>query len=150
MAIRKYQESGNTLYEVYVHVKSSVDPLIRIQRRRRNFKTYKEALKEETRITRKALKEIGTREEQGNTWQRIVELWYFDQYHNGGDRYTNKFTIEDYRRMLEKYTKSWMKRPPSGLTRGDGKIVLNNALKMGKSKSFVTKIKNTINPQFAP
>ncbi len=50
--------------------------------------------------------------------------------------------------MLHRYTKSWLKRKPHELTRGDGKRVLDNLIKSGKSKSYVAKLKNTINLVF--
>jgi integrase len=146
MAIREYLKDGKTLYEVYVHVKSNVDPLIRIQKRKTGIKEYRDAIKEETRISKEALREIGSREEKGGTWERIIELWYYDQFHNQlNDRYTNKYTIEDYQKMLHRYTKDWLKKRPSELTRGDGRNVIEKVLKLGKSKSFVLKVKNTIN-----
>lgn len=149
MAIKTYEENGKTLFEIYVHVKSTVDPHIRVQKRRRNIKSQKEAVREETRITKEALKELGSREEQGSTWGRVIELWYYDQIHNDlTERYSNKFTLTDYYNMLHRYTKSWLKRKPHELTRGDGKRVLDNLIKQGKSKSYVAKLKNTINLVF--
>jgi len=149
MSIKEYQEDGKTLFSVYVHVKSNVDPLIRVQRRKRNLKTYKEAVKEETRIIKEALKELGSREEKGGTWERVIELWYYDQIHNDFEgRYTNKFTIDDYYRMLRRYTKCWLKKRPSEITRGDARKVIQDMKGLDKSKSFINKTKNTINLVF--
>jgi integrase len=149
MAIRNYEENGKDLFEVYVHVKSTVDPLIRVQRRKRNIKSYKAAVKEETRITKEALKELGSREEKGSTWERVIELWYYEQVHNDFEgRYTNKFTVEDYRKMLLRYTAKWLKRRPHEITRGDGRKVITELVQLGKSKSFIAKVKNTINLVF--
>lgn len=149
MSIKEYQENGKVLYEVYIHVKSNVDPLIRVQRRKRNLKTYKDAVKEQTRITKIALRELGSREEKGGTWERILELWYHDQVHNDLEgRYTNKFTVDDYYKMLYRYTKAWLKRRPCEITRGDARKVIGELTKLGKSKSFIVKVKNTINVVF--
>ena len=149
MSIKEYQEDGTTLFEVYVHVKSNVDPLIRVQRRKRNLKTYKDAVKEQTRIMKNALRELGSREEQGNTWERVIEIWYCDQIHNNTEsRYTNKTTIDDYYSMLRRYTKNWFKKKPNELTRGDGLRVIGELKQQGKSKSFIIKVKNTINMVF--
>ena len=149
MAIREYENEGKTLYEVYVNVKSSVDPLIRVQRRKRNIETYKEAVKEETRIYKKALIELGAKEEKESTWGRIIELWYYDQVNNDLDqRYSNKYTLSDYYKMLERYTRSWLKKDVREITRGDGRKVLDNLLKAGRSKSYISKVKNTINLVF--
>lgn len=149
MAIKTYEDNGNTFYEIYVHVKSNIDPLIRIQKRKRNIKSYKDAVREETRITKLALKELGTREEKGSTWNRIIELWYYDQIHNDFEgRYTNKFTVDDYYRMLLRYTSDWLKRTPGEITRGDARKVIQDLIKADKSKSFILKVKNTINLVF--
>lgn len=149
MAIKEYYENGKKLYEVYVHVKSKVDPLLRIQRRKRNILTYKDAVKDKTRITKEALKELGAREEKGATWGRVIELWYLDQFYNDFEgRYSNKFTLDDYSNMLHRYTYSWLKRRPSEITRGDGRKVIEELNKLNKSKSFTTKVKNTINLVF--
>lgn len=84
--------------------------------------------------------------DKGGTWERVIELWYYDQFHNEiSDRYS---TIEDYRNMLHRYTKDWLKKRPSELTRGDGRNVIDQVMKLGKSKSFVLKVKNTINLVF--
>lgn len=148
MSIKEYQENGRTLFEVYVHVKSKSDPLLRVQKRKRNIKSIKDASKEEIRMTKDSLIELGALEEKGNTWERIIELWYLDQLRNGSDRYANKFTIEDYYKMLRRFTVDWFKRKPQDLTRGDGKRVIESLYSLGKSKSYIVKIKNTINVVF--
>jgi integrase len=149
MAITEYQVNGVTLYKIYVNVKSRIDPLIRVQKRRNNFATYKEAEKEETRITKESLIELGNKEKEGDRWDRIIELWYYDQYKNDFDhKYTNKFTLTDYYNSLQRYTKDWLKRKPSEITRGDARSVIENLTRIGKSKSYIAKVKNTINLVF--
>lgn len=149
MAIKEYQSNGKTLYEVYVHVKSSNDPLLRVQKKKRNIQTQKDAARDEMRMIKEALIELGSLEEKGNSWERIIELWYNDQVREGlASRYTNKFTIEDYRKMLLRYTADWLKRRPNELTRGDGKRVLDQLVHLQKSKSYIQKLKNTINLVF--
>ena len=145
MSIKEYQSNGKTFYEIYVHVKSTVDPLLRIQKKKKNIATLKEAAREETRMIKEALIELGSLEEKSDTWERIIELWYNEQVRSGFSNYTNKFTAEDYKRMLQKYTATWMKRRPHEFTRGDGKKVLDSLASDLKSKSFILKVKNTIN-----
>jgi integrase len=145
MSIKEYQSNGKTFYEIYVHVKSNVDPLLRIQKKKKNIATLNEAAREETRMIKEALIELGSLEEKSDTWERIIELWYNEQVRNGFSNYSNKFTAEDYKRMLQRYTATWMKRRPHELTRGDGKKVLDSLASDLKSKSFILKVKNTIN-----
>jgi len=148
MSIKEYHENGKTLFEVYVHVKSNSDPLLRVQKRKRNIHSLKDAAKEEMRMTKTSLVELGALEEKGNTWERVIEVWYYDQAQNGSDRYKNKFTVDDYYVMLKRYTADWLKRRPQELTRGDGKKVLETLQALGKSKSYISKVKNTINVVF--
>ncbi len=149
MAIKEYQSNGKMLFEVYVHVKSSVDPLLRVQKRKKNILTQKEAARDEMRMIKEALIELGSLEEKGDTWERVIELWFNDQIRNGlGGRYTNKFTVVDYRNMLQRYTEAWLKRRPHELTKGDGRFVLERLRQDGKSKSYIQKVKNTINMVF--
>lgn len=145
MSIKEYQLNGKTFYKIYVHVKSKADPLLRVQKKKKNIATLKEAAREETRMIKEALIELGSLEEKSDTWERIIELWYNDQIRNGSSNYTNKFTVEDYKSMLFKYTADWMKRRPHELTRGDGKKVLDLLASNQKSKSFILKVRNTIN-----
>lgn len=149
MAITEYQSNGVTYYKVYVHVKSNSDPLIRVQKRKMNIKSYKDAVREETRITKEALIELGNRENESDTWGRIIELWYNDQYRNdNGKRYSNKFTVTDYYNMLFRHTREWLKLKPQQITRGDAKKITEHLAQSGKSKSFINKVKNTVNVVF--
>lgn len=148
MSIKEYQLNGKIFYEVYVHVKSKDDPLIRVQKRKKKIPSLKEAAREETRMIKEALIELGSLEVQGDTWGRIIELWYNEQVREGCANYTNKFTVEDYKRMLLRYTADWIKRRPSDLTRGDGKKIIEALLASEKSKGFIQKVKNTINLVF--
>ena len=99
-------------------------------------------------MIKEALIELGSLEVQGDTWGRIIELWYNEQVREGYANYTNKFTVEDYKRMLLRYTADWIKRRPSDLTRGDGKKIIEALLASEKSKGFIQKVKNTINLVF--
>ena len=149
MAIKEYQSNGKTLFEVYVHVKSSVNPLLRVQKKKRNILNQKDAARDEMRMIKEALVELGSLEQKGDTWERVIELWYNDQAREGlASRYSNKFTLVDYRKMLIRYTKDWLKRRPHELTKGDGRRVLDQLQQMGRSKSYIQKVKNTINLVF--
>ena len=97
MAIKEYQSNGKTLFEVYVHVKSSVNPLLRVQKKKRNISSQKDAARDEMRMIKEALVELGSLEQKGDTWERVIELWYNDQAREGlSNRYLNKFTLVDF------------------------------------------------------
>jgi len=125
---------------------STTDKKLRIQKRKRGFKTKKEAERGYVKLYNESLKLIGKKEEESSTWEYVIEMWYMDQSKRKIiNRYTNKFTTTDYYQMLHKYTEEWLKRKPEKLTAGDGRRIVENAIELGLSKSYVKKIKNTVN-----
>jgi integrase len=149
MAIKEYQCNGKTLFEVYVHVKSSTDATIRVQKRKRNIESYKDAARDEMRMIKEASTQLGVLETKGGTWERLIDLWYYDQVRNTvGSRYSSQFTLTDYRNMLRRYTADWLKQRPAEISRGDGRRVIENLRSEGRSISYILKVKNTISLVF--
>ncbi len=146
MTIRQYEEEGMTLYKVYICVRSPRNNSFRVQKNRKNIRTMEEAVREEKKLKKQALYEVDGLEQSGDTWGRIIDLWYHDQTRFGlSNRYTNKFTVEDYDSMLRRHTKDWLKLRTLEITRGDGRRVIEDLQSLGKSRSFISKVKNTIN-----
>ena len=80
------------------------------------------------------------------TWRMVVNIWsatVCDE--NYLDKTYNPATIKDYISMMNNWTKQWLDRPATELTRGDGREVLNSVLEKGKTKAFQKRLKNTIN-----
>ena len=149
MSIRTYEKNGKKLYEVYVHVKSGSVAGLRIQRRKTNLDSYQAAVREEKRMLKEASKELSIKEERGSCWKHIVDDWETEQLSKEGMiRYSNPHTVKDYASLLRRWTKEWFPLTADELNRGDGKKVINDALKAGKTKSFVKKLKFTINLVF--
>ncbi|MCB0753589.1 MAG: hypothetical protein KDC52_19110, partial [Ignavibacteriae bacterium] len=49
---------------------------------------------------------------------------------------------------MKNWTKPWMNRLASGLSRRDGREILHYAEKQGKNRSFLKRIKSTVNVIF--
>lgn len=74
MAVTNYlAESGETLFRVYVNVRSKASRAIRSQRKISGIRTEREALREETRLVRECEREIQEEENKGESWGSLVD-----------------------------------------------------------------------------
>ena len=146
MAIRAYEENGKNLYDVYIHVRSTANPKVRIQRRKTKLPSLDEARKTEADLYREAHRELPLKENTNPTWGGVIDRW--ERAHLEGPLYDNPVTVGEYASMARRWTPGWSSIPADGLNRGDGRKVVEYALKSGKSRGFVKNIKNTINRIF--
>ena len=144
MSVFSYNENGQTFWRYYINIRSRKNPQIRLQRMRGGFKTQKEAEKEERIQFVQVTSEIARLENQGFTWDSIIQRW--SDFHElyGSHRYS-KSTVWDYAKLARKWTHSWLKRPASEITRGDGRLLLNQAAELGQTSSYQRKLKSVIN-----
>lgn len=144
MSVFSYNENGQTFLRYYINIRSKKNPQIRLQRMRGGFKTQKEAEKEERTQFVQVTSEIARLENQGFTWDSIIQRW--SDFHElyGSHRYS-KSTVWDYAKLARKWTHSWLKRPASEITRGDGRLLLNQAAELGQNSSYQRKLKSVIN-----
>lgn len=147
MAINEYiNDNGEKSFNVYVNIRSKAMPHIRFQKRIKGIKTKSEATRKERIILKDLNQKVSLKEGHGLTWRMIVERW--KSYATESpfiDRPYNPATIADYFSMMNNWTETWLDRPASELTRGDGREVLNKVIEKGKSKAFQKRVKNTIN-----
>lgn len=61
MAISKYEKNGQTLWKVYLNIRSKVYPAIRVQRRVFDLLSEREANAEEKRLLRDLTEELARR-----------------------------------------------------------------------------------------
>ncbi|MGE3682723.1 MAG: tyrosine-type recombinase/integrase [Bdellovibrionales bacterium] len=143
MAISSYIENGKEFWEVYVHVRSEKSRKIRSQKRILGVETKEEADKLYKREFQQACIRVARRENEGATWQEVVDSW--ELYHR---KYPSKkydpSTIRDYASRMHRWTKSWAKRPAAKLTPADGHEVIELA-KPEAGKTLLHQIKSTIN-----
>ena len=105
-----------------------------------------EASRKEKRLIQELSQKVALKEGHGLTWRMVISNWattvaspsYMDKSYN-------PVVIRDYVSMLHKWTRDWLDKPASQITRGDGREVLDRVLEEGRSKAFQKRLKNTIN-----
>jgi integrase len=147
MAITEMTNLNNDKeFVVYVNLRSKSMPHIRLQKRVVGIRTKNEALRIEKNLIKELSQKIAHQEGHGFTWRMVVLKWasvvesefYFDKQYNPA-------TITDYIAMMNNWTKNWLDRPASEISRGDGREVLDQVLVQGRTKAFQKRLKNTIN-----
>jgi integrase len=140
------EPTGEMSYSIYVNLRSSAMPHIRKQKRIFGFKSKAEALRAEKKLLKELTTKVAYQEGHGLTWRMIISKWaatvasasYLEKSYN-------PITIRDYVSMLNNWTRTWLDRPASEITRGEGREVLNSVISKGRSRSFQKRLKNTIN-----
>lgn len=150
MAItEKNNLQGEKEFIVYLNLRSCTMPHIRMQKRVTGIKTKNEAIRLEKNLLKELSQKIAHQEGHGFTWRMVVLKWasvvesdsYFEKKYNPA-------VIKDYIGMMNNWTKNWLDRPASELSRGDGREVLDQVLIEGRTKAFQKRLKNTINMIF--
>lgn len=150
MAItEKNNLQGEKEFNVYLNLRSCTMPHIRMQKRVTGIKTKNEAIRIEKNLLKELSQKIAHQEGHGFTWRMVVLKWasvvesdsYFEKQYNPA-------VIKDYIGMMNNWTKNWLDRPASELSRGDGREVLDQVLIEGRTKAFQKRLKNTINMIF--
>lgn len=149
MAIQSYQENGETLFKVYVHQASPFNKGCRAQMRKSGLKNIESARREEKKMLLECKRRLTVKEVQDELWKNVINAWEEDvSLSKVAQGHYAQSTIIDYGAMLRNYTKEWLNRPASSITRGDGRKVLEEVLQEGKTKTFTRKLKFVINHVF--
>jgi len=145
MAIKSYNQNGETWFQVYVNVRSKNSQSLRTQRRVSGVKTEREAEREEIKLIRECERELAEKEHQGATWEAVVEAWekFIADTHR-----TNEITRSDYIGAIDKHTFSWKRRLAAEITPSDVREVLTQMKAQGRSLSYRNKIKVVLNRVF--
>ena len=150
MAISNYKnETGETLWSVYVNVRSKENPNIRAERKAKGLKTEKEAGREETRLIRECEREILGKESRGSSWGAVVEA--FEKYFNSPLSESASLTAttrDDYLAMMRKHTFSWWPRPAAEISKSDLREFIAYHRGQGLSISHLRKMKTMFNKIF--
>jgi len=143
MAITSYEKDGKTYWQVYIDIRSRTDRTIRIQKRIKDIETEKAAISEDKKLFRDLTEKLSQMESAGVRWKDIIDRWlrYQELYPSG--RYT-RTTIVDYVAVLRNWTKPWLNLTASEINRGDGREILQHALREGKKHSFRVHLKSVI------
>ncbi len=144
MAIKSYEKDGNTLYQVYVNVRSKTNPQIRAQKTVSDLQSLALARREENRINLELGKRILEQEGKADTWESIVNKWEIEVRSGLMGEY-NPATIRDHVNGMHNWTSSWMNLVASEIGKAQGRDLVKRMTEAGKSVSFIKKIKNTVN-----
>lgn len=149
MAISTYKKDGQDYFKVYVQARGKEDTSLRLQRKRTQIETLKEAQKIEKKLFKAVIEEVAKLEGRGLTWGEIVDRWEIKaKVGHLGDRFQDAQLRNAHFNRLNRYTKRWWKRRASDLTKGDGRQVLNEAKENGAGTGLLKNIKSSINVIF--
>lgn len=139
MAVTSYLKNTETLWKVSVSVRSEKDPSIRVQKAKFNFKTEREAQREESKLLRECERSVLIKETKGSSWQVVLESW-----ETSLDEKLSATTKTDYVSVAYKYTSSWLQRPASSITTLEVKELLQRLKAEGRTYGYVKLIKNLL------
>lgn len=147
MAIKNYKKDDKVYYEVFVSIRSKVNPRIRKQKRKNGFESKAQALRYEKTLLQECMADVAKRDGEGFLWGEIVEMWHAfklkDKFEPIGVE-----TLADYLAALKSWTHSQWEKPAKHFSRADVKSVLKALDDADRSKSFQAKMKGTINRVF--
>ncbi len=143
MAISKYEKNGQIFWQAYVDLRSRKDRRIRAQQRVAGLASERDATAEEKRLTRELTEKLNILEAKGAHWEEVIERWVRQQELYPTRKLT-KTTLIDYEAMLRNWTKSWLNRTASEITRADARELFQRPEVMARSQSFRQRLKGTI------
>lgn len=144
MTVTSYIENNTQYWQVYLNLRSKINPTIRVQKRIKRIESEAKAKSEEKKLIRDLSDEIGKTERLGATWEEVIDRWRsFHREHS--KEYYAKSTLDDYVARLRNYTRPWLKRPACELNRGDGRDILKAIELDGATRSAIRSLKITIN-----
>ena len=149
MAISTYKKNDKEFYRVYVQARGKEDTSLRLQRKRINIDSFREAQKLEKNLFKEVIEEVARIEGRGLVWGEIIDRWEIKARQGClGDKYQNNHLIRTHVSRLNKYTKNWFNRRASDLTKGDGRQILNAAKADGAKAGLLRQIKTSVNVIF--
>ena len=109
MSVSTYQKNGETLWKVYLNIRSKDEPTIREQKVVLGFKNEKAALAEERKLLRELTEKLSLRTAQGLSWETVIDRWE-SAVRADPIRYTYATdTVTDHVSALKRWTESWLK-----------------------------------------
>jgi len=147
MAITQYEKDGTALWKVYVNLRSKVDPSVRVQKHLLDFKSEAAARSEEKRLIKLLTEKLLQEEGRGSHWEYLIERWEETMKQDQFCR-ISPLSIGDYAGMMKLWTKNWLKKPASEITKADVRDVVKEMDVQGTSSNYQRKMKNAINLVF--
>lgn len=144
MAIKSYEKNGKTLYQVYVNLRSKIDPKVRAQKTVSEIQSLSLARREENKIYQELGVLLKKREGKTETWNSVVSKWEMEAKKGNLGEYS-PITILDRTASMHKWTKDWMNVEAAQLTRAHGRELIKKLIEAKKSSGFIKSVKNTVN-----
>ena len=135
---------NNSNYQVYINLRSKVNPTLRVQKRVRGIKTKWEAQKTERYLISELSKDLAQKEGLGFSWRMVINYWRRHIEETRSKTYSES-TIRDYINMLFRWTGDWLDLPASTITKSQGRAALLQVIELGRSTAFQKRLKSTIN-----
>lgn len=148
MARISYEKDGVLLWDFTVHVRSKVNPRVRIQRRRMSIPLLpEEAERYEQNLWRECSLEVARRECQGVTWEELFEKWdhHFMMYPT---KRWSDLTRRDMYARLRNWTRPLFKKIAQDLVQADIEDCLKLAEHNGASFKVRREIRRSIDAVF--
>ena len=143
MAITMYEENGQTLWRVYVHIRSRTNKRKRFQKSIFNLKSESEAIREEKKLIKLISMEVQRYDGDGLCWEDIVDRWW-QEVKLGYMGKVSERTAEGYLSIIRKWTAPWYEIQASTLNRADARNLITRLEKAGLSRAYQKKVKNII------
>ena len=150
MAISTYEQDGKRFFKVYVQAVGRRDKSLRVQKSKFKIESIGEARKIEKALIKSVTEELGKLEGRGLSWEDILYRFEISARQGLlGEKYKNEpWIVRGHMGRLYKYTAPWLKQVASELTKGDGRLALNQAIALGASTGLLKNIKSSVNVVF--
>ena len=145
MAITEYEKDEKKFFKVYVQARGKSLKRVRLQKVVTGIETLAAARREEKRLIRELSSKVAKLEGKGLLWSEVIQRWEIAGSNGHLGNKINTFSLRDHLNRLRRYSKPWMNKVASDLTKGDGRQVLEWAKSNGASNSLVKKLKASIN-----
>ncbi len=145
MAIFEYEKNGKTLYHAYVQRLGKKNRRLRIQKHKYSIESREQAEKEEKKLIKIVVEEMGKLEAKGLHWGEILDRWEVSAKRGFlGAHAEEKRYYSEHIRRLRTYTKHWFDRIASDILKGDGRSVLIALKEQGYSRAQLGRIRGSI------
>lgn len=149
MTIKPFQEKdGSTTYRVTVMTRSPDNRAVRVQKKKFGIETIAEAKRIETQLKKEAERDLVAREQQGSSWEKLVNEWKIALSEGTGGSRISATTSEDYLTALRKYTTKWNNKSAASIRRPDVVQVIREMEEIGRSKGRIQCVLIAINAVF--
>lgn len=148
MAIYEYQKDGKTLFRAYAQARSLTHK-VRVQKMKGGLESATAARREEARLIREVVEEVGRIEGRGLMWKEVIERWFIHMRNKRYGRQIPRENLIDVERSLFRYTNNWLEKRVGDISRADGRRTIDQMLNSDLSLGRIRAIKAAVNRVFS-